>query len=100
MDVVGAVLCALGLAGITYGLIEQPRLGWEDPAVWLPLVAGAALFTAFLVWEARSRHPMLPLSLFRRRNFTFGKHRDLLDVRRLRASVLLLGALLATGRRL
>src|SRR5918999_5833080 len=35
VDVVGAVLCALGLAGITYGLIEQPRLGWGDPAVWL-----------------------------------------------------------------
>jgi predicted MFS family arabinose efflux permease len=38
----------------------------------MPLAAGAALFAAFFVWEARSRHPMLPLSLFRRRNFTVG----------------------------
>ena len=72
VDVVGAALCALGLAGITYGLIEQPRLGWGDPAVWLPLAAGASLFASFIAWEARSSRPMLPLSLFRRRNFTFG----------------------------
>jgi EmrB/QacA subfamily drug resistance transporter len=72
VDVVGALLCALGLAGITYGLIEQPRNGWGEPTVLVPLVGGALLFAAFVVWEARSRHPMLPLSLFRRRNFTVG----------------------------
>ena len=72
VDVVGATLCALGLGGFTFGLIEQPRNGWGDPVVWLPLVGGVVLFTAFLVWEARSRHPMLPLSLFRRRNFACG----------------------------
>ena len=72
VDYVGAALCALGLAGITYGLIEQPRNGWSDPSVWLPLAAGVVLFTSFVIWEARSRHPMLPLELFRRRNFTIG----------------------------
>ena len=72
VDYVGAALCALGLAGITYGLIEQPRNGWSDPGVWLPLAAGVVLFASFVVWEARSRHPMLPLELFRRRNFTIG----------------------------
>jgi len=72
VDYVGAALCALGLAGITYGLIEQPRNGWSDPSVWLPLAAGVVLFASFFIWEARSRHPMLPLELFRRRNFTIG----------------------------
>jgi EmrB/QacA subfamily drug resistance transporter len=72
VDYVGATLCALGLAGFTFGLIEQPRNGWSDPIVWLPLVGGVLLFAAFLVWEARARHPMLPLSLFRRRNFACG----------------------------
>lgn len=72
VDVVGAALCAFGLAGITFGLIEQPRGGWGHAGVWVPLAAGALLFTAFVLWEARSRHPMLPLSLFRRRNFTVG----------------------------
>jgi EmrB/QacA subfamily drug resistance transporter len=72
VDFVGAALCAFGLAGITYGLIEQPRNGWDDPGVWVPLVGGVVLFAAFVVWEARGRHPMLPLSLFRRRNFAIG----------------------------
>ena len=72
VDVIGAALCAFGLAGITYGLIEQPNNGWSHPTVAVPLVGGALLFAGFIVWEARSRHPMLPLSLFRRRNFTIG----------------------------
>jgi EmrB/QacA subfamily drug resistance transporter len=72
VDVIGATLCALGLGGITYGLIEQPLHGWGDAMVAVPLIGGAALFAAFVVWEARSPHPMLPLSLFRRRNFAVG----------------------------
>ncbi|HEV3093990.1 MAG TPA: MFS transporter [Solirubrobacteraceae bacterium] len=72
IDFGGALLCALGLGGPVFALIEQPRLGWSSPAVWLPLVAGAALFACFLVHEARARDPMLPLGLFRRRNFSAG----------------------------
>jgi EmrB/QacA subfamily drug resistance transporter len=72
VDVVGALLCALGLAGITFGLIEQPLHGWGSATVALPLATGAVLFASFLVWEARSAHPMLPLSLFGRRNFAAG----------------------------
>jgi len=72
VDAVGAVLCAFGLAGFTYGLIEQPRGGWGSVGVWLPLVAGVLLFAGFILWEHRSAHPMLPLSLFRRRNFAIG----------------------------
>ena len=72
VDVVGALLCAFGLAGITFGLIEQPLRGWGSPVVAGPLIGGALLFVGFLVWEARTRHPMLPLTLFRRHNFAFG----------------------------
>jgi EmrB/QacA subfamily drug resistance transporter len=72
VDVVGALLCALGLAGVTFGLIEQPLRGWSDPLVALPLALGALLFAGFLVWEARTSHPMLPLTLFKRRNFAVG----------------------------
>jgi EmrB/QacA subfamily drug resistance transporter len=70
LDLVGALLCAAGLAGISFGLIEQPLRGWSDPAVVGPLVAGAALFAAFIRHEQRAPQPMLPLGLFRRRNFT------------------------------
>jgi EmrB/QacA subfamily drug resistance transporter len=72
VDVVGATLCATGLAGMTFGLIEQPLRGWGDPTVFLPLVLGALMFAGFIAWEARTPHPMLPLGLFRRRNFAIG----------------------------
>jgi EmrB/QacA subfamily drug resistance transporter len=70
LDATGAMLCALGLAGISFGLIEQPVLGWSDPAVMVPLVAGVLTFAAFVVYERRTPAPMLPLDLFGRRNFT------------------------------
>ncbi len=72
VDVVGAALCAFGLAGMTFGLIEQPLRGWDDPAVFGTLIGGAVLFASFLVWETRTPAPMLPLGLFRRRNFAVG----------------------------
>jgi EmrB/QacA subfamily drug resistance transporter len=72
VDLVGAALCASGLAGMTYGLIEQPLKGFGDPLVWVPLALGAALFGGFLLYERRTRAPMLPLDLFKRRNFAIG----------------------------
>ncbi len=72
IDVPGALLCALGLGGPVFALIEQPRLGWGSPAVFVPLIAGIALFVCFVIYESRARDPMLPLALFRRRNFSAG----------------------------
>ena len=72
VDVVGAVLGALALAGPVYALIEQPVAGWSAPQVWAPLGAGMVLGVAFLAWEARTARPMLPLSLFANRNFAVG----------------------------
>ncbi len=72
IDYLGASLCAAGLGGPVFALIEQPRLGWSSPAVFGPLIAGAVLLGAFTSHESRARDPMLSLSLFRRRNFSAG----------------------------
>jgi EmrB/QacA subfamily drug resistance transporter len=72
VDVPGALLCAGGLGGAVFALIEQPRLGWSSPGVMGPLLGGAALLGSFVVYESRARDPMLPLRLFRRRNFSAG----------------------------
>jgi EmrB/QacA subfamily drug resistance transporter len=72
VDVPGALLCAAGLAGPVFALIEQPRLGWGSPAVFVPLIAGVLLLGAFLWHESRAPDPMLPLGLFKRRNFSAG----------------------------
>jgi EmrB/QacA subfamily drug resistance transporter len=72
VDWLGAVLTALGLAGPVLALIRQPEAGWGSPQVWGPMIAGVLLLAAFLVHERRTPHPMLPLELFRRRNFAAG----------------------------
>ncbi len=72
IDWIGALLCTLGLGGLVFALIEQPRLGWGSPAIWMPLAAGTAMFAAFLWRQRTTRHPILPLALFRVRNFWTG----------------------------
>ncbi len=72
IDVLGAALGALGLAGVVFALIEQANYGWGDPLVWVPLAVGAASLIGFIVRQATAEHPMMPLSLFRSRNFAVG----------------------------
>jgi EmrB/QacA subfamily drug resistance transporter len=71
-DWTGAGLCAVGLAGPTFGLIQQPLHGWGSPLVVVPIMVGFAVFAAFLAWERRDPDPMLPLGLFSRGNFAWG----------------------------
>jgi EmrB/QacA subfamily drug resistance transporter len=78
VDVVGAALCALGLGGTVFALIEQPNYSWGDPIIWAPLGGGLALLAAFLLYERRAPDPMLSLDLFRRRNFSVGNASTLL----------------------
>src|SRR5271166_608746 len=64
VDIIGALLCVLGLGGSVFALIEQPRLGWSSFAVTGSLVLGVALFATFLFYESRITDPMLRLDLF------------------------------------
>jgi EmrB/QacA subfamily drug resistance transporter len=70
VDLAGAGLCAAGLAGVVFAMIEAPRLGWSDPAIIASLLGGVALFACFLARERTADDPMLPLAIFRRRNFS------------------------------
>jgi EmrB/QacA subfamily drug resistance transporter len=72
VDVVGAVLNAAGLSGVVYALIEGQRLGFSHPAVVVSLVAGLACLGAFPWWERTTPQPMMPLQIFRARNFAVG----------------------------
>jgi EmrB/QacA subfamily drug resistance transporter len=72
VDVRGALLCAAGLGGTIFALIEQPRLGWDDPRVVVMGIGGVVACVLFVLHERRTPEPMLPLSLFRERNFTIG----------------------------
>lgn len=70
VDVVGGVLCVLGLGGPVFALIEEPRRGWGDPLIFAPFAGGLALLVLFVWWERHHPQPMLPLRLFAKRNFT------------------------------
>ncbi|ANF30573.1 MFS transporter [Leifsonia xyli] len=72
VDVAGAILGSLGLAGTVFALIEQGTFGWASPRVWIPLVVGLLSLAAFFVVETRVKQPMLPLGLFRVHNFWVG----------------------------
>jgi EmrB/QacA subfamily drug resistance transporter len=72
IDVIGAVLGAVGLTGAVYALIEQQRLGFSDPAVLIGLAIGVACLIAFPIWERHTPHPMMPLHIFASRNFAVG----------------------------
>jgi MFS family permease len=69
LDLFGAGLATLSLGAIVYGLIESSRLGLSSPIVIGSLIAGAIIFGAFILVEARVKHPMMPLNLFSSRNF-------------------------------
>ncbi|MBZ0284678.1 MAG: MFS transporter [Anaerolineae bacterium] len=70
LDYPGAFLATIGLAGLTYGFIEAPNFGFGDPRILLALVGGVVALIVFIVLEARSDHPMVPLRLFRSPTFS------------------------------
>jgi EmrB/QacA subfamily drug resistance transporter len=69
VDYVGATLSAFGLTVTVYALIESQRRGWVDPVVSVPMVVGIAALVAFVRWQRRAPHPLVPLHLFAIRNF-------------------------------
>ena len=77
LDPLGMLLACGGLAAVTYGLIELGRNGWTDPPSLAAFVAGVAVIVAFFMWEryltARpGGRPLIDLSLFQSRGFTWG----------------------------
>jgi EmrB/QacA subfamily drug resistance transporter len=69
-DWTGATLISLGLASITYALVEAPGRGLDDPVLAVSVVGGCLLLVAFLITERRVPNPMLPLAIFRSRQFS------------------------------
>src|SRR5213596_3813944 len=70
LDWLGAMLATIGLGSLIYGLIESSRLHFGHPVVIAALTGGTCFLIVFLVVEARAINPMLPLALFRSRDFT------------------------------
>lgn len=69
LDWRGATLASVGLGALVYALVESSRLGFAHPLALVTLSGGVIVLAAFFLVEARSSNPMLPLGLFRSRNF-------------------------------
>lgn len=72
VDIPAALLCVVGLGGVTYALIEQPNLGWDHPMIYMPFIAGLVALGLFVWREKQTTAPMLPLNLFKNHNFSGG----------------------------
>ena len=69
VDLRGLALASAGLFGIVWGLVRGNSVGWSSAEIVGSLVAGALLIAAFVAWELRTDHPMLPMRFFRSRTF-------------------------------
>ncbi|MGF6818402.1 EmrB/QacA subfamily drug resistance transporter [Paraburkholderia atlantica] len=70
LDWPGALSAATGLAALTFGLTEASARGFGHPLVFCAIGAGVLMLAVFVIIEARSPNPMVPLDLFRSRDFT------------------------------
>ncbi|GAC1581828.1 MAG: hypothetical protein NVS4B1_18140 [Ktedonobacteraceae bacterium] len=70
LDFPGAILTAIGLGGVVYGLIQAENVGFADPIVLVCILGGLVALGLFLFIEKRSPAPMMPLTLFRSRTFS------------------------------
>ncbi len=67
-DPLGTVLSVAGVGSLVWAIISLPHDGWSVPVI-VALVLSVLLLAGFAVWEKRSEHPMLPLAMFRNRDF-------------------------------
>jgi EmrB/QacA subfamily drug resistance transporter len=70
VDWAGGTLATLGLAALTYGLTAASERAWSDPLVLGTVLGGLLFLAAFVWWERRAPAPMMPLQLFRSRQFS------------------------------
>jgi EmrB/QacA subfamily drug resistance transporter len=72
LDLPGLATSSAALFALTYALIDGQARGWTSAPILAAIATAAACLGAFLAIEARSAHPMVPLSMFRHRVFSGG----------------------------
>jgi EmrB/QacA subfamily drug resistance transporter len=72
LDLVGVGLVTSGVVSLVWALTRANDVGWTAAETVGGLGAGCVLLAAFLLWEHRTAEPMVPLRLFRSREFAIG----------------------------
>ncbi|OIJ67524.1 MFS transporter [Streptomyces mangrovisoli] len=68
LDIPGVILGCGGLVAVVYGFSEAEPRGWGDGRVLALLIGGVVLLAAFVFWQTRAKHPLLPLRVLADRN--------------------------------
>jgi len=68
-DVLGALLSMVGMTALVWGVISSAKDGWSASGTWGGFTVAAVFILAFVLWERRTSEPMLPMALFKDRNF-------------------------------
>ncbi|PBC64749.1 MFS transporter [Streptomyces sp. Tue6028] len=98
LDVVGLLLAAVGLTGLSWAPVRAPEAGWGSAEVLVALAVGVVFVAAFLGWEhTRARYPMLPLTHFRRRGFSTANGAAFLTFMSLLGSLFMISQLFQLG---
>ena len=97
-DLPGLGLVSAGLFGIVWGLVRGNSLGWTSTQIVASLAVGAALTAAFVAWELRTPHPMLPMRFFRDRTFALSNVASLLMSFGMFGSIFLLAQFFQTAQ--
>jgi len=69
-DWIGAAIVALSVGGLAFGAIYGQQRAWRDPGGYIALAVGVVATVLLPIWMRRAKHPLIPLELFRSRNFT------------------------------
>ena len=72
LDPIGAALSVIGIAGLLYGFIQSPDVGWTATPILIAFVVGLMALGAFVAWERHAAHPMLDIGFFAERRLLFG----------------------------
>ena len=69
-DWIGAAIVAFSVGGLAFGAIYGQQRAWRDPGGYIALAVGVVATVLLPIWMRRAKHPLIPLELFRSRNFT------------------------------
>jgi EmrB/QacA subfamily drug resistance transporter len=72
VDVAGLVLSAVGVTALVYTIIEAPNVGWSNWHTIAGFGVAAVVLAGFVLWERRTPHPMLDVTVFLNRRFSGG----------------------------
>ncbi len=68
-DWLGALVAALAVGGLAFGVIRGQANDWNDTAAWIAIAIGVVSLVAFPILMAKRPNPLVPLELFRSRAF-------------------------------